>query len=130
MSFAPTPIFGSSNPKGGRFHASASEGGSDVEESLKKTLASLEHSGFKYSGAKNDGCSTNASSPFTLRKLSTSKINLRDNPCYSPISPVIMQAMVTDASIVEEQLANLTRVIEGLTNMCKIKTLGLISWWI
>ncbi|KAF3658802.1 putative TMV resistance protein N-like [Capsicum annuum] len=94
---------------GGRFHASASEGGSDVEESLKKTLASLEHSGFKYSGAKNDGCSTNASSPFTLRKLSTSKINLRDNPCYSPISPVIMQAMVTDASIVEEQLANLTR---------------------
>ena len=42
------------------------------------------------------------------------KINLCDNPCYSPASPMIMQTMATDASYPEEQLANLTKLVEGL----------------
>ncbi|KAF3652642.1 putative mitogen-activated protein kinase kinase kinase A-like [Capsicum annuum] len=68
VSSAPAPVFGSSTSKGTKSNASASEGGSSMAESLKKTLALLEHSGSKYSGAK------------------------------------------------KEQLANLTKAIEGLTN--------------
>ncbi|PHT34362.1 Arginase 1, mitochondrial [Capsicum baccatum] len=78
-----------------------------------KRLALLEHSGSKYSGTKNDGCSTNAASSLTSYKLSTLKINLCHNLYYFPTSPVIMKAMVTDASFVEKHLTNLTRAIEG-----------------
>ena len=47
--------------------------------------------------------------------MSPLKINLRDNPCYSPASLMIMQAVVTVVSSPEEQLANLTKLVEGLT---------------
>lgn len=115
VSSVPTPIFGSSNPKGAKSNTNASEGGSNVAESLKKTLALLDHSSSKYSGAKSDGYLSKSSSPTTPHKLRSSKINLCDNLCYSPISPMIMQAMVTDVSSIEEQLVNLAKTINGLT---------------
>lgn len=86
-----------------------------MAETHKKTLALPEHSSLKYSGAKNDGRSMNMSSPLALHKLRTSNINLCDNICYSPTSPVIMQPMVIDASSMKKQLTNLTKAIEGLT---------------
>ncbi|PHT42111.1 Long chain acyl-CoA synthetase 4 [Capsicum baccatum] len=115
VSSGPAPVFGSSTLKGIKSNEIALEGGSSVVESLKKTLALLEHSGSKYFGAKSDDRSSNSSSSNTQHKLSTSKVNLRDNLCYSPTSPVIMQAMMTDASSMEEQLPNLAKAIEGLT---------------
>ncbi|KAF3639244.1 hypothetical protein FXO38_22786 [Capsicum annuum] len=79
---APTPVFGSSTPKG---------------------------TNSKYSGIRSDDRSSNSSSPTTPHRLSTSNINLCDNPCYSPTSLMIMQAMVIDASSMEEQLPNLAK---------------------
>ncbi|KAF3624651.1 hypothetical protein FXO37_31260 [Capsicum annuum] len=96
-------------------NASASEGGNNVAETLKKTLSLLEHSDLKYSGVKSDGRSINVSSPLTPYKMSTLKINLLDNPCYSPVSLVIMQPMVTNSLTMKEHLGNLTKEIEDLT---------------
>ena len=111
VSSASTPVFGSSSPKSASSSTNSLEGGSSVAEKIKKTLALLEQS-----SSKNlENCdSTCESSPRISRNVSPLKINLRDNPCYSPASPMIMQTMVTAASSPEEQLANLTKLVEGL----------------
>uniref|UniRef100_M1DAW0 Diacylglycerol kinase eta n=1 Tax=Solanum tuberosum TaxID=4113 RepID=M1DAW0_SOLTU len=95
--------------------AKESERGSSVAEKIKKTLALLEQSGPKNSTTRDSYDSMNESPPRASRNVSPLKINLRDNPCYSPTSPMIMQTMVDPASSSEEQLVNLTKLVEGLT---------------
>ncbi|KAH0707416.1 hypothetical protein KY289_012492 [Solanum tuberosum] len=93
----------------------ALEGGSSVAEKVKKTLALLEQSGSKNPTTKENYDSTNESSPHASRNVSLLKINLRDNPCYSHTSAMIMQTMVTVVSFLEEQLANQMKLVERLT---------------
>ncbi|TMW98991.1 hypothetical protein EJD97_003209 [Solanum chilense] len=83
---------------------------------IKKTLSLLEQSGSKNSTTRKNYDSTNESSPRASLNVIPLKINLLNNPCYSPTSPMMMQTMVTGASSPEEQLTNLTKLVEGLTN--------------
>uniref|UniRef100_M1DAW3 Uncharacterized protein n=1 Tax=Solanum tuberosum TaxID=4113 RepID=M1DAW3_SOLTU len=107
---ASTPVFGSSNPKRASSSTNASEGGSSITEKIKATWALLEQSGSKNSTTRENYDSTNESSPYASHNVSPLKINLRDNPCYSPTSPMIMQTMLTVASSPEEQLAKSDKV--------------------
>ncbi|KAK4377785.1 hypothetical protein RND71_004081 [Anisodus tanguticus] len=98
-----------------RSSANTSEGGSSVAEKIKKTLDLLDLSGSKNIYVKkDDDTSSYRSSPLTPHEVSQSNNNLFDNLCYSPTSPTIMHAIVTNASSMEETLANLTKVIDGL----------------
>uniref|UniRef100_M1DA56 Uncharacterized protein n=1 Tax=Solanum tuberosum TaxID=4113 RepID=M1DA56_SOLTU len=115
VSSALTLVFGSSTPKGAISSTNALEGRNSVAEKIKKTLALLNLSSSKNSTTTENYDSTNESSPHASRNVSLLKINLRDNPCYSPTSPMIMQTMMNVASSPEEQLANLTKLVEGLT---------------
>ena len=115
MSSASTPVFRSSTPKEASSSTNSLEGGRSVAEKIKKTLALLEQSGSKNSTTRENCDSTCETSPHISCNVSPLKINLRDNLCYSPASPMIMQTMVTAASSPEEQLANLTKLVEGLT---------------
>lgn len=110
-----TPNFGSSTPKGARSFINASEGRSNASKKIMKTLALLEVSTSKNSTAKKDYDLTNESSLYASHNVNPLKINFHDNPCYSSIPPIIMQAMIMDASSIEEQLANTVTMIEGLT---------------
>ncbi|XP_070050397.1 uncharacterized protein [Nicotiana tomentosiformis] len=106
----------SSSSTGARCSTNALEGGSDVAEKIKKTLALLDLSGSKYSAVKEDNnASSDGSSPLTPHSVSHLRINMCDNLFYSPSSTTIMQAMVKNTPSVEEQLANLTEAIAGLT---------------
>uniref|UniRef100_M1ALA0 Uncharacterized protein n=1 Tax=Solanum tuberosum TaxID=4113 RepID=M1ALA0_SOLTU len=102
VSPASTLVFGSTTPKISSSSANALEGGSNVAEKIKKTLALLELSGSKNSTTRESYDSTNESPPRASRNMSPLKINLPDNPCYSPTSPMIMQTMVAVVSSSEE----------------------------
>uniref|UniRef100_M1DDQ8 Uncharacterized protein n=1 Tax=Solanum tuberosum TaxID=4113 RepID=M1DDQ8_SOLTU len=115
VSSASTLVFGSSTPKRASSSTNALEGGNIIAEKIRETLALLEQSGSKNSTTRENYDSTNESPPRASRNVSPLKINLRDNPWYSPTSPMIMQTMVAAASSSEEQLANLTKLVEGFT---------------
>ena len=114
VSSSSTLVFGSSTPKGASSSTNSLEGGSSVAEKIKKTLTLLEQSCSKNSTTRENCDPTYESSPRISCNVSPLKINLRDNPCYSPASLMIMQMMVTVASSPKEQLANLTKLVEGL----------------
>ncbi|KAK4348265.1 hypothetical protein RND71_034604 [Anisodus tanguticus] len=106
--------------KGTRSSTNASEGGSSVAGKIKKTLALLDISGSKNSSMKeDDDTSRSGSYPLTPHEVRQSKINLYDNPYYSPSSVVATQEMAIEASIIEEQLSSLMKVVEVLSNNMK-----------
>uniref|UniRef100_M1AX08 Uncharacterized protein n=1 Tax=Solanum tuberosum TaxID=4113 RepID=M1AX08_SOLTU len=115
VSSALTPVFGSATSKRSSSSTNSSEGGISVVEKIKKTLTLLKQSGSKNSTTRENYDSTTESSPHVSHNVSLLKINLRDNPFYSPTSPMIMQTMVNVASSSEEQLVDLKKLVEGLT---------------
>ena len=114
VSSTSTPNFGST-PKRSTSSTNALEGETVFLKKFKNTLALLEQSGSKNSTTRKNYESTNESSPSASRNTIPLQINLHDNPCYSPTSPMIMQIRVTVASSPEDQHANLTKLVEGLT---------------
>lgn len=116
VSSASTPIFRSSSSKGAIFFTNVSKGGRNVSKNIKESLVLLNLSRSKNSDMKeDDGTSSGRSSPLTLHNVSQSRINQCENLCYYTSSTTIMQAIMTSASSMEEQLANLTKAIVGLT---------------
>ncbi|XP_070005261.1 uncharacterized protein [Nicotiana sylvestris] len=76
---------------GARSSTNAPKGGSDVAENIKKALALLDLSEYKHSTVKqDDDASSDGSSPLTPHSVSQSRINLCENPCYSPSSTTII----------------------------------------
>ncbi|KAK4363426.1 hypothetical protein RND71_018667 [Anisodus tanguticus] len=87
-----THAYGSSSSKGTRSSTNASLGGT---LKIKKTLALLDLSGSKnVFMKKDDDTLSEKSSPLTPHEVRQSKINLCDNPYYSPSSALAMQTMV------------------------------------
>ncbi|KAH0783941.1 hypothetical protein KY290_003539 [Solanum tuberosum] len=123
VSSALTPVFGSATSKRSSSSTNSSEGGISVVEKIKKTLTLLKQSGSKNSTTRENYDSTTESSPHVSHNVSLLKINLRDNPFYSPTSPMIMQTMVNVASSSEEQLVDLKKM-EGLLDGEPIQTPG------
>ncbi|KAK4342704.1 hypothetical protein RND71_038520 [Anisodus tanguticus] len=103
-------VFGSS-AKHVRSLANTAKEGEDVTQMVERVLAQLSLSKSKKSLtlADDDVLSTG----FTPHNMSASSVH--ENLCYSPSFMMVMHAMMTNSSIVEEQLASLTKAIGDLT---------------
>ncbi|KAK4366155.1 hypothetical protein RND71_014035 [Anisodus tanguticus] len=105
-----TVVFGSSS-KGVRSLANTAEEGEDVAQMIKRVLAQLNLSKSKKSLTLDDDDVLSTGS--TLHNMDASYVH--ENSCYSPSSMMVMHAMMTNASTIEEQLASLTNMIGDLT---------------
>lgn len=111
-SFTSNSILGFSTPERSRSSTNASKEGSSVADKIKQTSTLLNIFGFKNFTTKKNYDSISESSPHASRNMSLLKINLCDSLCYSSTSIMIMQTIVTDASSMEEQFANLAKLVE------------------
>ncbi|WMV09457.1 hypothetical protein MTR67_002842 [Solanum verrucosum] len=104
--------FGSSSQRKQGSFRKYSQGRNSVAQKIKKTLDPLKLSNSKKSSTNKNYNSAIESSTHAYHDFYPLKIDLQDNLCYSPMSQMIKQAIVTDDSFIEEQLANLAKIVE------------------